>query len=40
LYWIEGDVPELSSLRAHVPIRLTKIGIFPGASAMIDNSYI
>jgi hypothetical protein len=40
LYWIKGDVLELSSLRAPLPIRLTKIGIFPGPSAMIDNSYI
>jgi hypothetical protein len=40
LYWIKGDVQELSSLRAREPIRLTKIGIFPGSSAMIDNSYI
>jgi hypothetical protein len=27
LYWIKGDVPEASSLRARTPIRLTEIGI-------------
>jgi hypothetical protein len=40
LYWIGGRALELSSLREHAGFRLTKIGIFPGPPAGIDNSYI
>jgi hypothetical protein len=40
LYWIKGRAPELSSLRERDRLQLTKIGIFPGLSPALDNSYI